>query len=398
MGESIDKEESRLWTGNFILHTGSYLIMAMSFYFLIPTLPKYVINVLGEDKSQVGLIIGFYAFSALAIRPISGFLFDKYGRRYLYLVSLFLFSLTMASYNLAFTFVILLGIRLIHGAVWGFLTTGGATIAADLIPEKKRGMGIGIFGLSFTLSMALGPGIGEWILKEFNFNVLFWSAFFVALLSLIIAVNVKSPNISDRKQRVKVNNLFDRKVAPVAIVMIFLAFPFAGIMSFISLFADEIGLENGGAYFFIFYAIGVSVLRPLAGFIMDKKGPKLVVAACMIFSFSGMLMIGFSESAFLFYTAAIVTGLGNGLIMPVMQTMVINMVPPERRGVANSTLFSAIDLGFGIASFMLGMVAQFYSLKVMYILDAIILIIPTFYFFSYVLKYYHNNLYIRRSE
>ena len=45
--------------------------------------------------------------------------------------------------------------------------------------------------------------------------------------------------ISDRKQKVRIGNLFDKKVAPVALVMVFLAFPFAGIMSFISLYSAE---------------------------------------------------------------------------------------------------------------------------------------------------------------
>jgi MFS family permease len=372
--------------------------MAMSFYFLIPTLPKYVIEVLGEDKSKVGLIIGFYAFSALAIRPISGFLIDKYGRKYLYLGSLLLFSLIMASYNVAYTFFILLVIRLFHGATWGVLTTGGSTIAADIIPEKKRGVGIGIFGLSFTLSMALGPAVGEWILQKFDFNVLFWSAFFVGILAFIMALNVNIPKISAGNQKVRIQNLFDNKVAPVALVMILLTFPFAGIMSFISLFSEEIGIPNGGAYFFLFYAIGVGVLRPVAGLVMDKKGPKLVIAACMILSFTGMIMIGLSGSAWVLYASAIITGLGNGLIMPVMQTMVINMVSPERRGVANSTLFSAIDLGFGLGSFLLGTIAEIYSLRTMFMVNALIIIIPTVYFFTYALKYYHKNLYQSSPE
>ena len=131
---------------------------------------------------------------------------------------------------------------------------------------------------------------------------------------------------------------------------------------------------------------------------MDKQGPKLVVAACMILSFSGMMLIAISDSAPMFYAAAVITGLGNGLIMPVMQTMVINMVPPERRGVANSTLFSAIDFGFGVASYMLGVIAEYSSMKIMFIIDAFILIIPGLYFFLYVLKYYQNNLYVKTSS
>ena len=71
--------------------------------------------------------------------------------------------------------------------------------------------------------------------------------------------------------------------------------------------------------------------------------------------------------------------------------MVINMVKPAKRGVATSTFFSAIDLGIGIGSFVLGNVAEIFSLSEMYLYCAIGMIIPVILFFTITLKDYQTK-------
>ena len=51
-------------------------------------------------------------------------------------------------------------IRFLHGMSWGAVTTGGSTIASDIVPMERRGEGIGYFGMSFTIAMAIGPSVG----------------------------------------------------------------------------------------------------------------------------------------------------------------------------------------------------------------------------------------------
>jgi len=362
--------------------------MAISFYFLLPTLPTFVTDVLNEDKDKVGYIIGIYALSALIVRPFSGYLFDKYGRRNLFLVSMFVYALIMVTYGLAASFIFLLFLRLFNGAVWGVVTTGGGTITSDIVPESRRGEGIGIFGLSMTLSMAIGPLIGLQILQATNsYNTLFISAGVLCLLAVLLSFFVNHPKISNRSNTLSWQNVFEPRVLKVSMVMLLLAFPFAGIMSFITLFAKEINIENTGLFFLI-YAIGVSIIRPLTGKMVDSKGPGFV----MIFSFAGtilgLILLSLSQGLELFLISAFVLGLGNGIVMPTLQTMVINMVRPEKRGVATSTFFSSIDLGIGIGSFLLGNLAEAFSLAQMYLFCAIAMIIPTVLFYTVTLKDY----------
>jgi len=50
--------------------------------------------------------------------------------------------------------------RIIQGVGWGFSTTASGTIATDLIPPRRRGEGMGFFGLSGNVALAMGPTLG----------------------------------------------------------------------------------------------------------------------------------------------------------------------------------------------------------------------------------------------
>ena len=81
--------------------------------------------------------------------------------------------LAMGSYLFASTIFLLLAVRILHGAGFGITTTTYGTVVSDLIPSARRGEGMGYFGLSGTLAMALGPLIGLWLMQTYNFTILF---------------------------------------------------------------------------------------------------------------------------------------------------------------------------------------------------------------------------------
>jgi len=355
--------------------------MATSFYFLLPTLPLYVVNELGESNSSVGYIIGIYAFSALLIRPFGGYAFDTFGRKSIYLLSLFLFSLIIAGYFFAATFFILIAVRFLHGISWGVLTTGGATIAADLVPSTKRGEGIGFFGLSFTLAMAIGPVIAFQILGDNNFDRLFAATIIVGFFSYLLANFTRYPGIKKKESApFSKKDLFEPRVLKISLVMMITAISYAGVFSFITMYGREIGIQNSGS-FFLTYALGVSILRPVAGKIMDRNGPASLIVFSFTISMVGLLFLTFVDSLTLYLLAGFLVGVGHGIVTPVLQTMIINMVKPENRGRANSTFFSSLDLGFGIGSIFLGYLAEWFSLTIMFRFSALLLMIPLIYFY-----------------
>jgi predicted MFS family arabinose efflux permease len=371
--------------------------MATAFYFLLPTLPVYAVDVLGANKNQVGYIIGVYALSALIIRPFCGYALDAIGRKSVYLWALGIFTLLFGLYHYSSTFFILLLLRVFHGFTWGTITTAGSTIAADLIPESKRGEGIGYFGLAMTLSIALAPYAGDQIMGQGNFSHLFTIAFIVCLASFILALIVKIPNIKTGETKLSIGKMFDTRVNRIALVMFMGAFPYAAIISFIRIYSDELGLKQG-ALFFIFMAVGVAVVRLLVGKIMDKHGPTGIIIIGLLVTLAGLIWLKYIDSFWPFMMSGVLVGMGNGLIMPTMQTMALNVVPIDRRGAANATFFSAVDLGIGAGSIALGYVAEYYGIDTMFFICGLILLLPLIFYFLFVRKHYYRQIELLKTE
>lgn len=377
---------SPIWSRDFSLLWLTNFLMATSFYFLLPTVPAFATEALGADKGKVGYLIGVYTVAALVIRPFAGYLLDTRGRKTAYLGGLFFFALFLFGYQVATGFLLLLVVRFLHGVSWGVLTTGGSTVAADLLPAERRGEGLGYYGLTMTLAMAFGPLLGLQIAGDSAYSRLFLVAGLIASVAALMGLLVRYPQIAPSRKPFSVHTFLDRRVVPVALISLVSMLSYGGIVSFLTLFTEERGLNAG--LFFLVFAVTMSLSRPLAGRLLDLRGPALVLTGGLLLLAVGYIVLAMSESTPLFAAAAALLGVGNGNVLPTLQVMAINLVEPHRRGVASSTLFSAIDLGIGMGSTLLGWLAERAGMATMFTLCGLVLVVPIAWFHLYVRRYY----------
>ena len=108
--------------------------------------------------------------------------------------------------------------------------------------------------------------------------------------------------------------------------------------------------------------------------------------------FAGFIMLSLSSHWLaMFLASGFVIGIGCGSIIPTLQTMIMNMVLPERRGAANATYYAAVDLGISVGSVVLGYVATWTSTTFMFRICALMFIVAGAYFFSLAYKHYLRN-------
>lgn len=379
-----------LWSRNFILHSLGYLSIAVSFYFLVPVLPLYVVEFLGESKDMVGFAVGLYAFSALLIRPFAGYAYDTLGRRPVYLWAVALYVILLAFYPFTSSLLLLLTLRVCHGVSWGILTTGGSAIATDIVPDDRRGEGLGIFGMSITLSMALAPLLALEVLGDNDYDKLFYSAFGLGLMGIVVVLFMRFPPVDKKRKRITLATMYEKKVLPVSLMMFMGAIPYSAILGFITLYSAQVGMENVGVFFLV-YAAGVAIFRPTAGKMMDKQGPLWLIICSFILTTAGLITLSQSANSTVMLVAGFIMGLGNGLFIPVLQTMTMNLVTAERRGVASSTFLSAIDLGIGVGAIITGYLAEAYGISTMFLICGLSLTIPLLYFITFAYRHYKNH-------
>lgn len=347
----------KLWSRDFLLLLGSTLLLWGSFYFILPTLPLYVVQRLHGNLAQVGLLSGALGITAVLARPLTGWAADRWGRRPVQLLFLLLFALVMLSYNLATSVPLLVLIRLLHGIPFGAATTAGMTVAADLVPAPRRGEGIGYYTLSQTLSMAIGPVLAFSILSGRQFPRLFLTAAFVASAALVLAWAIRHPIVRNPRASFSLQSIIERRVSWLSLTALFIALGYSGIVSFVTLYAEELHVANAGL-FFTLYAVGMVLVRPVAGQVFDRHGPATVVASGLALLFLAYLMLALWRTTLGFLGAGLWYGLGYGAVVPSLQAMAVNVVPAVRRGAANATVFSVFDIGMTAGPYLLGLLAQ----------------------------------------
>jgi MFS family permease len=397
----MSEAKPALWTLNFILITFTNLLISAGSFLLIPVLPIYAKEVLRASKAEIGLIISVFTVSALLLRPFVGIALDSLGRKPIYFLGLILFVALLPFYAWFQVVGHLILLRFLHGFAWGIVTTSGSTIASDIVPIERRGEGIGYYGMSFTIAMALGPVVGLALTQLVDYPTLFFIVGAMVSVGLGVAGLVKYPRLKTtplRNIKITKASLFDVRVIPASSIAMLCSGVYGGLISFITLFTEEKNLQSGmklldsGALFFVAYAIGLTLIRPFAGRELDQKGPRRVIIGGLSILILGISLLASSTHLEWFLLASFITGLGMGSILPTILTMVVNLVEPEKRGVANSTFFTLVDVGVSVGTLSLGLLANYTSVATMYYISALIILIPLLYFWRVVLPSYQQKM------
>lgn len=356
----------RLWTSSFIGLTLSMFFLCLGFYLLLPTLPLYIKHS-GIGESQLGFIIGGFTLSAVVVRPIIGGLLDRFGRRIFILAGLIIFAVAMLLYNWASGFLLLLLLRILHGGGWAVTTTSIGTSITDVIPVQRRNEGMGWYGMSMSVSMAIGPLIGVWMVQNYSFRYLFVLAFCLSVAAILIALATKMPDIrSDNKQQAV---FFDKSVFPISAAIFFLALTYGGITTFMPLFAGSIQVNAGT--FFLVYAVALTLTRPVAGRLADRYNEGTIIIPSMILMIIALLILSLSNGLPGVMVSAFLYGVGFGAAQPTLQTATLGLVSSSQKGMANASFFTAIDLGIGLGSIILGLVSQYLGYSFLFTVCAI---------------------------
>lgn len=360
-------ENEKLFTRNFLLTTLSTFTLFTSFYFLLVTLPLYIL-IIGGTKSEIGLIIGVFTISAVLLRPHLGREVDRRGRKNVLIAGLLVFLLSMLLYDYARSVTSLLVLRVLHGIGWGAATTAATTLIADIAPPRRRGEAMGFFGMAANVAMAIGPVLSIMLLDASSFTLLFAISAAVALASLLLVLPVSETIVVHPE-----TPLFSREAFFPSSIMFIVTLTYGAIVSFLPLFAREQGIANPGVFFTVF-AITLILVRVLAGKISDIRGRKFVIVPGMVLITLGLWVLSNADSLLYFLAAALLYGLGFGSVHPALIALLVDRVGERGRGAAMGTFTAAFDLGIGAGSIVLGIVLQFSGFKEMYLLSALIVL------------------------
>ncbi|PEJ27305.1 MFS transporter [Peribacillus butanolivorans] len=359
-------KNQRIFNKSFLFLFISNFLVFIGFEMLLPILPAYLLS-MNASSIQVGLVTSLFTIGAVLIRPFVGYYLIDNQRKSLAIsasAALMIITMLYPFLNIIWLFLLL---RLFHGAAWGVSTTANSTIVVDLIPKTRLGEGMGYFSISTTVGAIIAPSIGILIYDSFSFDILIWSSVVLSLLAVIALQFVYSPTTVKReKQPFRfLDMIFEKDVWFLALLTVITTLGFGAIITFLVLFGKQKGLDH----IFLFFLINATVatlLRPFTGKWYDKKGPWSIIIMSAVLGFLSLVMLSYATNDLHLIIAAILFGAGYGTVMPCLQTWTVQKVSEEKSGAANATFFSSFDVGVGVSAFVLGILAEWISLEMIF--------------------------------
>src|SRR5262245_46735523 len=165
------------------------LIAIMGMSLVIPFLPLYLAQDLRVPDSQArlwaGLIGGANFFCAAVIAPFWGSLADRRGRKPMALRALLGLALAVGLMALAQNPLQLFGLRLLQGAVGGFVAAAIALVGSA-VPRERLGAALGFLQTAVVGGNLVGPFAGGFLSQRYGFRHTFWITSLALLFAAVL--------------------------------------------------------------------------------------------------------------------------------------------------------------------------------------------------------------------
>jgi len=366
---STDAAADALFTRDFLLVCLSTFLFSGSMFLLFAVLPLFIVQELHGAESQVGMIMGAFAISAVLSRPLSGRMVDLWSRKAGLTIGSLIYCIAPALYTQAASVPVMLGLRFFHGIGIAIYTTAGSVFVADLAPPARRGEAMGYYGMALNLAMAIGPALGVVLVNQIGFTGLFWLSSFLGLISLLLVQLLHDPlrtHIHADQGMPERPPLFSRAALFPGFIAMCMTMTFGAVVSFLPLFVRHQQLGNAGLFFTV-YSIVVVLLRPVSGRLSDRFGRVSVIIPGMVFLAISMVTLAYTSSMSGLLWTAVLQGVGFGAVHPSIMALVVDRSTAHDRGPALATLMMAFDIGVGLSAIGLGQVLQYTDFTVMYL-------------------------------
>ena len=342
----------------FIL-VGSFL--SIFDQFVINVAAPAIISSLHPSAAEFEGIMSGYALVYGVGLIVGGHLGDRFGRRRIYRLGLFLFAATSALCGVAQTAQQLVVARLLQGLSGAVMVPQVLALIRVSYEENARVQALSAFGVSIGLGQIMGQVLGGWI-PAWDFLGLGWRMIFLVNMPicLIAAIGCRSlppnPNAAHEAHQKRLGNpfrLFWYRGYTIGILLnvcLYAAIvPFFVILGLYLQNICELSPQMAGL---VFMAVGTGfVLASSAGpMLMRRYSPSHVLICGTLCTGTGILAVllgtitGLSTAIPFVLLALFVLGIGNGTVIPISTGIVLRYLPMADAGVGGAVLTTGQQL------------------------------------------------------
>ena len=343
--------QPRLVTPTFALVTGSALAYFVGIGMLIPTIPRYVDDVLGGGGVAVGVVAGAFAFTAALLRPWAGRIGDRKGRRVLVLGGSLVLAAAYALYVFADDLAPLVLLRIVSGVGEAAMFVGAATAIQDMAPAGRTGEAASYFAVSVYGGLGGGPPLGEAIQRAHGYDAVWLVAAGITLLATVLGwwTPVGTRLAADAPRRPLLN---PAGLGPGSVLALSLS-GLAAFTGFLALYVDHHDLGDAGPVFATYGAL-ILAIRLGGARVADRFGAKQTATFAIGCIVTGMAVLASWATTPGLYLATVIFAVGMAVQYPALLRIVIEDAADDERSSAIATFSIFFDLSQGVGLFVLG--------------------------------------------
>ncbi len=422
MRARIFAEENKKW----------WTLGAVSFGLFMIMLDNTIVNValpsiqreLHIGISELEWVVNGYALTFAVLMLTGGKLADLFGRRFIFIVGLVIFTGASLACGLAPNANFLIGARVVQGVGSALMNPATLSIITATFPPRQRGMAIGIWAGVSALALAIGPLVGGLITQHISWGWIFFINVPVGILAIVVArFVIKESRDTSAEQRLDLPGLLTSAIGLFALIYAlieantygwtsarilgFFALAVIGLVAFVvlelrqrvpmldlSLFrnpifagANAIMLLVALAMFGVFFYVSLYVqnvlgysptqagatflpmtlcivfLAPIAGRFTDRYGPRWLIAAGMTLVAGSLVIfaqLDLNSTFWNIFPGLLIGGAGMAMAMAPTTATAMHAVPVDKAGVGSAVLNSMRQVGGSLGIALMGAIVASY--------------------------------------
>lgn len=352
-GDALESAPTeRLMTREF-----ATLMVTTSIFFLATgavnaLLPKFVVDELGGSEATAGFVMGSAAISAIGTRIWFGRTADRRGARRIMVIGAVLGAIGFALMSTSSTVAMATIARLVFGASGAAVVTGSTMLGLQLAPARQRSQATALVLVSFHAGMGVGPVFAEWLLSSTSYG---WVWRVAALVSLASGAFAMLLTFRPGEPRTEPSPMIHRAALLPGVVTLLGVFSFNGYMTFLPLYAREVGMSDVGIAFLVSSAVMV-LIRTTLGRVPDIIGPVRAGSGALVITVIAMTIIAMWNTPTGVIVGAGLVAAGLSLQSPSFIAMAVDGVSDRDRGSAMATFTAFYDIAGAIVGPVLGII------------------------------------------
>jgi EmrB/QacA subfamily drug resistance transporter len=405
-----------------------WTLAAVSFGLFMIMLDNTVVNValpsmqddLGISQSGLEWVVNAYALTFGVLLLSGGKLADLFGRRFIFIVGLVIFTASSLACGLATGSAMLITARTIQGVGAAMMNPATLSIITATFAPRQRGTAIGIWAGVSATALAIGPLVGGILTQKINWSWIFFINVPIGVIGILAArLFIDETRDTSREQRLDLPGLLTSGIGLFALtyalistnhhpwgstlvlsmfalaavslgafvllemhqrlpmldlslfknptfaganaVMLLVGVAMFGIFFFNSLFFQRIlgysAIQTGAI--FLPMTIVVMFVAPLAGKFSDRVGSRWLMATGMLLLTGSLLTFAQLTVDSTFWNvlpALLLGGVGMGLVMTPTTAAAMGSVPVAKAGVGSAVINSMRQVGGSLGIAVLGAV------------------------------------------